>query len=246
MTVLRTCLPVRAKLLRVRGLIRHMSGAALLSLVMSGLLAPVQAQTQPATPAALPAASAPASKVVVAQSFSSPGWTELSPVERDILKPLATSWNALNQGHKRKWLQMAKSYPTLSTEEQVKMQGRMKEWVALSPQQRAQARLNFAKTKELSKELTPEEKKAKWQAYQALSDEEKRKLAAKAPPKPVGAAAAPKPVAPQKLATVPSLTDKQKGKPAPKIVDTQTGGGPGLSPATVPVAAPDAMRVRTP
>jgi hypothetical protein len=76
----------------------------------------------------------------------------------------------------------------------------MNEWVTLSPQQRAQARLNFARTKELSKQLTPEEKKAKWQTYQALSPEEKQKLAAKASPKPVGAATAVKPVAPQKLA----------------------------------------------
>ncbi len=121
------------------------------------------------------------------------------------------------------------------------MQGRMKEWVALSPQQRNQARLNFAKTKELSKELTPEEKKAKWQAYQALSAEEKRKLAAKAPAKPVGAAATAKPVAPQKLATVPSPADKPKAKPAPKIAGAQAAPG-GAS----PTAAPEVVPARSP
>ncbi len=233
-----------ARLQTVRGASIHAQAlpvwVGLLCLVL-GVLA-TGARAQPPVPAAAAAVSALPAKTVVAQAaFSSPLWTELSPVEREILKPLAPTWNTLSQTHKRKWLQMTKSYPALSTEEQVKMQGRMKEWVALSPQQRAQARLNFAKTKELSKELTAEEKQAKWQAYQALSDEEKRKLAAKAPPKPAGAAPAAKPVAVQKLATVPSRADKPKAKPATKIAVTPPPAGqPDLLSATAPVATPGA------
>ncbi len=209
----------------------------LLCLLLGVLATGARAQTP--APAAAP--GVPVKPVIAQAAFSSPLWTELSPVEREILKPLASTWNTLSQNHKRKWLQMTKSYPALSTEEQVKMQGRMKEWVALSPQQRAQARLNFAKTKELSKELTAEEKQAKWQAYQALSDEEKRKLAAKAPPKPAGAALAAKPVAAQKLATVPSRTDKPKSKPATKIAVTPpTAGQPDMLSATAPAATPGA------
>jgi hypothetical protein len=232
-----------------RGLTQRESGSAwgclgFLALALGLSLANLaKAQTPQTSIAPVPAIQAPTGKVVVAQSLSGPAWTELTPVERSILQPLAASWNGLSQGHKRKWLQMTKSYPTLSTEEQVKMQGRMKEWVALSPQQRTQARLNFAKTKELSNELTAEEKKAKWQAYQALSDEEKRKLAAKAPTKPVGAAAA-KPVAPQKLASVPSRADKPKGKPAPKMADAQPS--PGLGAAGTPAALPGTTAPQTP
>ena len=92
------------------------------------------------------------------------------------------------------------------------MHSRMNEWVDMSPQQRAAARLNFAKTKELSKQLTPDEKKAKWETYQALSPEEKAKLAAKATPKPTGAATAVKPVPTQKLAVTPKSVP-----PLPKI-----------------------------
>lgn len=214
--------------------------AALVALCLAGsLAAPAAAQTPSANPAALPAVQASSGKPAVAPAAGGPGWTELSAVERDILKPLASSWNALTPGHKSKWRQMAKSYPSLTTEEQGKMQGRMQDWVALTPRQRTQARLNFATTNELSKELTPEEKKAKWQAYQALSEEEKRKLAAKAPAKPVGAAATAKPVAPQKLATVPSLTDKPTSKPAAKIVDVPPPPG-GL------VTAPDTLPARSP
>lgn len=214
--------------------------AALVALCFSGaLITPTAAQTPSVNPTALPAVQAPSGKPAVAPATGGPGWTELSPVERDILKPLAPSWNALTPRHKSKWRQMAKSYRSLTIEEQGKMQGRMQDWVALTPQQRTQARLNFATTNELSKELTPEEKKAKWQAYQALSEEEKRELAAKAPAKPVGAAATAKPVAPQKLATVPSLTDKPTSKPAAKIVDVSPSPG-GL------VTAPDSLPARSP
>ena len=89
--------------------------------------------------------------------------------------------------------------------------------------QRAAARLNFAKAKELSKELTPEEKKAKWQTYQALSPEEKAKLAAKATPKPTGAATAVKPVEPQKLAVTPKGVPPLPVVPATAPVMTRTG-----------------------
>lgn len=207
----------------------------LLCLLLGALATGARAQAP--VPAA--ASAVPAKTVVAQAAFSSPVWTELSPVQREILRPLASTWNSLSQNQKRKWLQMTKSYPALPAEEQAKMQGRMREWVALSPQQRAQARLNFAKTKELSKELTAQEKQAKWQAYQALSDEEKRRLAAKAPPKPAGAAPASKPVAAQKLATVPSRADKPKGKPATKIaVAPPTAGQPDVLSATVPAATP--------
>ena len=80
----------------------------------------------------------------------------------------------------------------------------------------------------IAKQLTAEEKKAKWQAYQALSLEEKSKLAAKASPKPKGAATAIKPVAPQKLVKIHSQpSNKPAVRPAPKI-----------APASAPMAAP--------
>lgn len=112
------------------------------------------------------------------------------------------------------------------------MRSRMNEWVALSPQQRAQARLNFAKTKELSRVLSAEEKNEKWRAYQALSAEEKQKLAAKASPKPAGAATAVKPVAPQKLAAVPPHAAKPASRPATKIAAPEKAATqPAVTPA---------------
>lgn len=166
------------------------------------LLQPLaQAQVLP-PPAAAPRAAASAVKPVTTVA-SKPSWAELNPLQQQSLKPLAASWNSISEAQKRKWLEVSKSYPKLSAADQAVMHSRMNEWVTMSPQQRAAARLNFAKTKELSNQLTPDEKKAKWQTYQALSPEEKAKLAEKATPKPAGAAIAVKPVAPQKLAVTP-------------------------------------------
>jgi len=196
--------------------------------ILLGCLQPwVQAQTAPPA-AALPAAKAPASaakKPVKAATpvVSKPGWAELSAVQQQSLKPLAATWGGISEPQKRKWLEVSKNYPNLPPADQAVMHSRMSEWVAMSPQQRAAARLNFAKTKELSKELTPDEKKAKWQTYQALSPEEKAKLAAKAAPKPAGAATAVKPVAPQKLAvTTKSVPPSPTVPPAGPVV-TRTG-----------------------
>ncbi len=94
------------------------------------------------------------------------------------------------------------------------MHSRMAEWASLSQQQRTQARMNFAE----SNKLVPKEKAEKtatktatWEAYQALSPEEKQKLAAKAAPKPAGAAMAIKPPLPAQLATVPATRNSPKG-----------------------------------
>ena len=160
-----------------------------------------------------------ATRVAVA---SKPTWVDLTPMQQQTLKPLAPSWNTLSEPQKRKWLEISKNYHSLPPEGQATMHSRMNEWVALSPQQRAEARLNFAKTKELSKQLTPEEKKAKWQTYQALSPEEKQNLAAKSTTRPVGAAPAVKPVSPQKLAAVLPHGTKPEPKPAANTAPTQT------------------------
>ncbi len=122
---------------------------------------------------------------------------------------------------KPKWLALSQNFPKLSAPEQAKLHSRMSEWVALSPQQRTAARLNFGETQQIS----PDDKKAKWEAYQALSPEEKRKLAAGAA-KPPATAAAVKPVTPEKMANMPTATQAQpRTKPEPKTPRIATGPG---------------------
>ena len=177
----------------------------------------VLAQSTPATPQLAQSPAKPigpavsAKSPVTPQASTKPDWRDLTPAQQLSLTPLAAKWDTLGEAQKRKWIAIAANYPHLSPAEQVKLHSRMTEWVSLSPQQRSQARLNFAE----SKQLTSSQKTATWEAYQALSPEEKKKLAVAATPKPAGAAIATKPVSPKKLATVP-LT-KETPKEMPKI-----------------------------
>ncbi|NBY33644.1 MAG: DUF3106 domain-containing protein [Betaproteobacteria bacterium] len=103
---------------------------------------------------------------------TSPRWSELSEAQQKALLPLQTLWPTLDVNRKRKWLAIAQNFSDMSESSQILAQERMREWAALSPLQRSQARLNFAQAKQLS----PDEKLAKWEAYQALNEEEKQKL----------------------------------------------------------------------
>jgi hypothetical protein len=137
--------------------------------------------------------------LVTEVSFLEPQWNELNPGQQRILQPLAGKWNDLPSERKSKWLALAQRYPTLPPEGQAKLQSRMSEWAALKPRDRERARLNYAETKKLS----PHERNADWEAYQALSPEEKRRLAAKAAAKPTSAALAVKPLPESQLTPVP-------------------------------------------
>ena len=149
-------------------------------------------------PAVAPPKAA-ASKPVVPVAVTKPDWSELTPMQKSALAPLQTSWTGISSGQKRKWIAMSANFASLTPSEKATMHGRMTEWTALGPEQRRQARLNFAQTKD----VPVDEKKAQWQAYQALSPEQKRQLAAGAPATTGGAARAVTPVAPAKLAAVP-------------------------------------------
>ena len=180
----------------------------ILSLVCLPIWVFAQAPVLPTAPATSTVPKVTTSKIVTPKSAapvasSKPTWSELSAAQQQALKPLTASWNSISEPQKRKWLEVSKNYSSLSPTDQATLHSRMNEWAAMTPQQRAAARLNFAKTKELSTRLTPDEKKAKWETYKALSPEEKAKLAAKASPKPAGAATAVKPVPAQKLAITP-------------------------------------------
>jgi len=155
--------------------------------------------------------NAPTKNLNTSKIASRPEWKDLTPEQQLSLRPLASEWNTLEEARKRKWLALARNYQTLSPTEQAKLHSRMTEWVSLSPQQRTQARLNFAS----SKQLTPTQKAATWEAYQALSPEEKQKLATLATPKPIGAATTTKPVPVHKLAIVP--VTRKTPKQTPKL-----------------------------
>ena len=168
----------------------------------------------PASGASSPAKARPVPVRVAASPVVKPGWADLTAAQRQALAPLASTWGGMSEAQKRKWLAMSQNFPKLSAPEQAVLHSRMTEWVALSPQQRTQARLNFGETKQ----IPADDKKAKWEAYKALPAEEKRKLAEDAAPRTPATAAAVKPVPAKKLANVP--------KPGPDAKTPRIASGP--------------------
>ncbi|VTU35623.1 hypothetical protein H4CHR_03704 [Variovorax sp. PBS-H4] len=180
--------------------------------------------------------SAPAPKPVAP---SKPLWRDLSARQQRALEPLALQWNGLTEPHKRKWLALSRNYARLSPAEQEILHSRMTEWATLSNQQRSQARFNFAEVKQ----VPVDERKAKWEAYQALSEEEKRELAARAKPRP-GAAASIRPVPAQKLVQLPAPTTDAQHTPRIQLAPPASMAQPSLT--RVPAPSPAATHVASP
>lgn len=149
----------------------------------------------PASPTPLVAAESPAAEAPVNPSSPGPkeplnpvdnrsaapaapapvlseAWLSLSKRQRQALAPLSDKWGELTPQQKQKWLALARGFYQLTDPEQVVLHGRMREWAALSPRQRALARFNFNTTMA----LPIEDKRAQWEAYLQLSDDEKSKL----------------------------------------------------------------------
>jgi hypothetical protein len=190
--------------------------------------------------AAGPPADAPPAKAAVpaVNAVAKPAWRDLTARQQRALEPLASTWDELTEPHKRKWLAIVRDYAQMSTADREILHSRMEEWAKLSNSERAQARLNFAD----AKRLPADERKAKWEAYQALSDEEKSRLAASAPTTSPGAAAAIRPVPLQKLVPVPATGPDPQHTPriqlappaAPMVVARPSAAA---AAATAPVSA---------
>ena len=167
-----------------------------------------------------------------------PGWEQLDTSQKLALYPLAPRWAILSEMQKRRWLLIAKTFSTLPPTEQERLHNRMTDWASLSAQQRSQARLNYAVTNKLA----PDNKRAQWEAYQALSTEEKNRLAAAATRRSTGAATAVRPVSPRKLVQVPAataVTNQRANLPKiPATPDVVHAPTPPATEAKAPTPAP--------
>jgi hypothetical protein len=237
--------PVRS-LSALAGLL--LAGATAWAQVVQGppLIAPAppvvaQGQAQPPGPVVAPSVSSqvpmrpPPVRMAPAGRGETLPWSELTPQQQQALSPLGASWRSLSEAHKRKWLALSSNYTAMPPPEQARLRSRMTDWAALSPQQRTQARLNFAETQQVD----AGDKRAKGEAYQALPPEEQRRLAAGAnaakPPPPVTAPAV-QPVPPQRLARIPPRKKQDNARLAvvpPGQVDRNTLlPRPGILPPT--------------
>lgn len=122
-----------------------------------------RADTSRATPAR--AEREPGSLVALVQ----PLWSELTFEQQLVLAPFAEQWNIWPQAEKRAWVKLADRVPRMSAERQAKAHERIREWAALSPEERKLARSNYR----LAKKLPQDARVAQWQHYETLTDEQK-------------------------------------------------------------------------
>lgn len=193
--------------------------------------APEAASAPDAAPASAPAAivtPVPVARPVLppmSALATAPAWQLLTPVQRDLLAPLANDWDKLGPTQRSKWLNATPRLAALPAPELARLHERMRDWAHLTPSERANARISF----QVAKEVDAEQRQAKWEAYQALPPEKRQELADKAAarrqaqgkaagpnPKPLVAApksnivpAAPKLVAP--IAVTGSLIQAKPG-----------------------------------
>jgi Protein of unknown function (DUF3106) len=129
-----------------------------------------------ATP--LQAADLGKGKADASTAVSGTPWTSLTAAQKAALAPLQRDWPTIESSGRDKWLELAARFPSMSAAERQRVQERMAEWSRLSPTQRAQARLQFQEARQVS----PIDRQAKWEAYQALPEEERRQLLDRARP----------------------------------------------------------------
>lgn len=110
------------------------------------------------------------------KSEARPAWSALTPSQREALKPLEREWPTIDADRKQKWLAIAAKFPSMSAQERTRIQARMSDWARLSPQERGVARQQF----QAAKRAAPEDRPSQWEAYQALTADQKQNLAARA------------------------------------------------------------------
>lgn len=194
------------------------------------VLSPLAAHAQ-LTPVS--AASSAATKSATAtKSNPGPAWSELKPAEQAALKPLQSDWASIDDLRKRTWLQMVARYPLMNTADQILLQARMAEWAKMTSQERSKVRSQFL---DLSK-IPSTDRQERWEAYQALSLDERKALAARAASAPRAAGKASEPgsrtaatrlgARQAKANAVPAAASAPSAKPAtPTVVQ----GAPGAT-----------------
>jgi hypothetical protein len=171
-----------------------------------------------------------ASATQIRAAEQGPRWATLLPAHRVALKPLEHDWSTFGADQKQKWIELAAQFPSLSADERQRVQTRMTEWAKLTPDQRGAARFQFKQ----AKELAPTNRQARWDAYQALPDDQKKELASRAAPpqaqtesarrtRALRAESASQPGAQSKSNVVSTESGRQPRSVAPAVVQAPAG-----------------------
>lgn len=149
----------------------------------------------PTAPASLPTAvRLPA----VSALATVPQWNQLTSAQQLLLAPLERDWDRLGPIQRNKWLNAAPLLASLPAPELTRLHARMRDWSRLTPDERRDARIAY----QFAKQVDAEQRRAKWEAYQALPPEKRRELAEKAAARK-RALASPPPAASKALSALP-------------------------------------------
>nr|WP_255718165.1 DUF3106 domain-containing protein [Rubrivivax benzoatilyticus] len=147
----------------------------------------------------------------------------MSAAQRRALAPLQQDWPNIDSTGKERWLSVAARFPKMSQAERQRVQERMAAWTQMTPSERARARLQFQQVRQLS----AEDRQARWDAYRALPDDQRKQLAERAVP-------------PKRTPSRVREGDDEDGKPKRNIVTSPRPPSPKPVAPAVIQAAPGA------
>ncbi len=150
---------------------------------------------------------------------TAPTWNELTAEEQQVLAPLERDWERLDPQRRRKWVGIAKRYPTMNADEKSKIDRRMQPWASLSADQRRIARERYKKLEQLPP-AKRDELRTRWEEYSRLPEDERARLRT-APPKPQQQKAFPKHAKSPSPAPA-SVLQPQSGSDAPPNPDIKS------------------------
>ncbi len=103
------------------------------------------------------------------QSLVEPLWTDLNGQQRSVLEPFGAQWNTWSSQEKRIWVSLANKFPQYTPAQQSKAKQRIKDWAALTPEQRRLARSNYRMANQLPKAELDDQKKR----YEGMTHEQR-------------------------------------------------------------------------
>jgi Protein of unknown function (DUF3106) len=110
-----------------------------------------------------------AQKSSALQSLVEPLWTDLNGQQRSVLEPFGAQWNTWSAQEKRVWVSLANKFPQYTPAQQSKAKQRIKDWAALTPEQRRLARSNYRMANQLPKAELDDQKKR----YEGMTHEQR-------------------------------------------------------------------------
>lgn len=115
-----------------------------------------------------------------ADEANTKSWSQLTDEQRKTLSALGGEWDTLRPWQRAKMLDIARDYPKMDAEKQLRVQRRLASWSRMTPYERENARKRFQQFHSLNPEKKAELRQ-KWAEHQKLPEAEREKLRKESP-----------------------------------------------------------------